>query len=90
MLLLSVCTPAFIRFLVSKLKTYVDVVELQRVLRLLMKCFTDLTTKCDTENVSWTVTLTNACFWPPNFEDKGFLCEICLIITLIQFKFPFI
>lgn len=87
--MLSVCTPAFIRLFFSKLKTYVDVVGLQRLLWLLMKCFTDLTTKCDTETVSWTVVLTNDYFWPPNFEDKGFLCEICFIITLIQFKFLF-
>ena len=36
-----------------------------------------------------TVILTNAYFWPPNFEDKGFYCKICLIIIQIQFKFPF-
>lgn len=36
-----------------------------------------------------TETLTNAYFWPPNFENKGFHCDICLIVTQIKLKFPF-
>lgn len=35
-----------------------------------------------------TVTMKNAYFWPPNFENKGFHCGFCLIRVSFLYNVP--